>query len=138
MAEFNWSKVNYVLGVSVMDDAHDEFINLYNKLMHADDHSFADLFTEFVTHMKNHFDEENMLMDETHFPATSEHKAEHQRVINELKYFKSKVDCNKFSFARFYIKDRIPLWFRLHLATMDSALAAHLKNQADSQVEKSA
>ena len=138
MAEFNWSKVNYVLGVSVMDDTHEEFIDLYNKLMHADDAHFAVLFEEFYLHTKAHFEEENRLMEQSCFPALSEHKGEHQRVINELNYFRSKVAENKYSFPRFYIKDRIPLWFRLHLATMDSALAAHLNNTATADIEQSA
>ena len=128
MAANTGAKANYVLGVSIMDDTHEEFIDLYNQLMQAGDAEFPVLFEELFLHTKHHFESENQLMEESGFPATSEHKAEHQRVINELKYFKSKVDCNKYSFARFYIKDRIPLWFRLRLATMDSALAFHLKS----------
>jgi len=110
-----------------MDDTHKEFIDLYNKIIIANDHDFAELFNELVSHTTNHFDNKNKLMEQSNFPAISEHKHEHRRVINELKYFQEKVQRNKFSFSRFYIKDRIPPWFKHHLATMDSALAAHLK-----------
>ena len=135
MAEFSWSKVNYVLGVSVMDDAHEEFITLYNELMNTDDSHFAELFDKFYQHTKDHFEEENQLMEDTDYPGIKDHKGEHQRVINELNYFKGKVDEKKFSFPRFYLKDRIPTWFRLHLSTMDSALVAHI-NKTD--LEKTA
>jgi hemerythrin-like metal-binding protein len=124
---FNWSDSDFSLNLSVIDDTHKEFIELYNIIIIADDAVFAEIFDIFFSHTEKHFANENKLMDQSNFPAISEHKGEHQRVLNELNYFKSKVQENKFSFARFYIKDRIPLWFKLHLATMDSALAAHLK-----------
>lgn len=65
-------------------------------------------------------------MEETCFLAIVEHTAEHQRILGELDRFKSKVDNEIFMFARTYIREQIPDWFNLHLATMDSALAAHL------------
>ena len=124
---FDWSNSDFSLNLSVMDDTHKEFVELYNKIIIADDHRFPELFETFISHTTNHFNTENTLMEQSNFPAINEHKDEHRRVINELKYFQTKVNELKFSFARFYIKDRIPLWFKLHLATMDSALAAHLK-----------
>lgn len=124
---FNWSDSDFSLNLSVMDDTHREFIDLYNKAVVVNDHDFPELFEQLVSHTINHFTNEDRLMEQSHFPAISEHKSEHQRVINELNYFQNKVKENKFSFPRFYLKDRIPSWFKLHLATMDSALAAHLK-----------
>jgi len=124
---FDWSDSGFSLNLSVMDETHKEFIDLYNKVIIADDNDFTVLFEQLVTHTINHFDNENTLMKESGFPALSEHINEHQRVINELKYFQAKVQENKFSFPRFYLKDRVPSWFKLHLVTMDSALAAHLK-----------
>ena len=119
-----------------MDDTHKEFIELYNNIIVANDHGYPELFEKLVSHTIKHFDNENMLMEQSEFPAISEHKHEHRRVLNELKYFQEKVKCNKFSFSRFYIKDRIPGWFKHHLATMDSALAAHLKKSDITSVDK--
>jgi len=136
MLPFRWNNELYSLGLSVMDDTHKEFIELYNTLLNSDDVSFTALFNEFSEHIHHHFNSENELMEQSCFPAISEHKAEHQRVLNDLKYLESKVKDNKLSFSRFYIKERIPEWFKLHLATMDSALAAHLKSKPILPAEK--
>jgi hypothetical protein len=45
-----------------------------------------------------------------------------------LNQFKKRVDKGLIGFGRNYIKERMPDWFALHAATMDSALAMHLKN----------
>ena len=127
MSLFSWSEPDYSLDLSIMDDTHKEFLDFYTKLLSADDESFPVIFEEFVIHTSEHFLNEDKLMEESKFPAIKEHRGEHQRVLNELKYFQEKVRSKKYSFARFYIKDKIPDWFRQHLATMDSALAFHLK-----------
>lgn len=127
MTSINWNDNEHSLAVGVMDDTHREFVALYNQVMSASDETFAQLFETFFTHTEAHFLNEDRLMEQSGFPALSEHRGEHQRVLNELRYFLEKVRQNKFSFARFFLRDRIPGWFNIHLQTMDSALAAHLK-----------
>jgi len=122
--------------MSVMDDTHKEFIELYNTLLNSDDASFKALFNKFMEHIHYHFNSENELMEQSCFPAITEHKAEHQRVLNDLKYLELKIKEGKLSFSRFYIKKRIPEWFKLHLVTMDSALAAHLKSKHILPIER--
>lgn len=135
MVLLNWTDSGFSLDLSIMDDTHKEFIELYTKLVSAGDDTFASLFEEFVSHTSSHFLNEDALMEQSKFPSIAEHRADHQRVLNELKYFQEKVRNNKFSFARFFIKDRIPSWFKQHLATMDSALAYHLKTSEEYRVE---
>ncbi|EIJ43864.1 hemerythrin-like metal-binding domain-containing protein [Beggiatoa alba B18LD] len=126
MPLMDWSDA-YQLGLPLMDDTHQEFVALVNKTHDANNADFKVLFTELLTHTQAHFDKENQLMVATKFPALGEHQAEHQRVINELKQFKQRVDKGMISFGRAYIKDRLPEWFALHTKTMDSALAVHLQ-----------
>jgi hemerythrin len=62
------------------------------------------------------------------FPAISEHASDHQRVLGELARFEKRVVAGSTAMARAYIREQLPHWFDLHIKTMDSALAAHLKN----------
>ena len=44
-------------------------------------------------------------------------------------HFRSRVKAGKTSMARAYVREQLPGWFKTHLITMYSALAAHLAKQ---------
>ena len=123
---------HYLLGVSRMDDTHRGFTALVNQLDAADKPTFITLFGELLAHTKAHFDTENALMRDSLFPAMREHMDEHQRVLGELHRINRKVEAGSILVARAYVREQLPGWFKLHAYTMDSALAAHLKQQATS------
>ena len=116
----NWSDDDHTLNFDAMDDTHQEFIALLNVLYRSPDHDFQRLYDDFCQH-------ENELMQESAFPARSEHMDEHKRILGELHRFKKRIDMGLYAFGRAYLRDSMPRWFKLHIATMDSALAAHLK-----------
>lgn len=115
------------LDYELIDNDHDEFIMLLNQLDSAGNSDFPVLFRQLYEHTRQHFDRENQLMKQVAFPAESEHKGEHQRVLGEFKQFKTRVDKGLIVFGRSFVKDRLPQWFQLHVQTMDSALVAHIK-----------
>lgn len=116
-------------GYALIDNDHDEFISLVNQLDSASNADFPALFQHLCAHTEQHFERENQLMAQFGFPAETEHKGEHQRVLGEFKQFKSRVDKGLLPFGRSFVRERLPSWFILHTATMDSALAAYIKNQ---------
>ena len=120
-------EARYLLGVSSMDETHREFVDLVNRLGEADKQQFISLFDELLRHTQAHFDAENLLMDESGFPAAREHKDEHQRVLGDIHRFATRVAVGAVPLARAYLNQQLPDWFNLHAITMDSALAAHLK-----------
>lgn len=117
------------LGIAEMDATHREFADLVRKLLQAGNGEFQALFNELYEHTKQHFDREDQLMADSGFSALSEHRGEHQRVLGELTQFKRRVDKGLLALGRGYVKEQLPSWFDLHLATMDAALAAHLKTK---------
>ncbi|MGR9115573.1 MAG: bacteriohemerythrin [Gammaproteobacteria bacterium] len=121
-------KDSILIGYDPIDTDHDGFINLLNLLDTADNTDFPRLFAELLEHTQQHFERENQLMEHYSFPATAEHKGEHQRVLGEFKQFKSQIDKGLIGFGRSFVRERLPQWFALHAATMDSALAAHIKS----------
>jgi hemerythrin len=63
------------------------------------------------------------------FPALGNQEGEHHRVLGELLQFNRNVKRGRLSLARAYFMAGLPEWFERHLSTMDSALAAHVKNR---------
>lgn len=114
-----------------MDQTHREFCALVELLSGADDAEFALLFGKLVEHTRQHFAEEGRLMRLCKFPAIGEHEGEHHRVLGEMLQFNRAVLRGRLPLARAYVRTGLPEWFALHLATMDSVLAARLKATAE-------
>lgn len=127
MKRIVWDDARHALGVTEMDATHREFADLAGRLAVADDASFPQLFNELLDHTRAHFFAEDAKMKATRFNAIGEHISEHQRVLIELRAFNRSVQAGRMLMARAYVRDNLADWFDLHLATMDSALAAHLK-----------
>jgi hemerythrin-like metal-binding protein len=125
----DWSSNKYRLGNAGMDATHAEFVALINRLATVEGREFQTLFLELLDHTSDHFGAEEALMEETDFPAIAEHRAEHWRVLGELRALGRRVVQGRIIMARSYITEQLPGWFAVHAATMDSALAAHLATQ---------
>ena len=115
-----------------IDHDHAEFIALLDRLDKAGNADFPALFQTLYQHTEQHFEREQQLMQQSAFPALAEHQGEHQRVLGEFKQFKTRVDKGLVTFARGFVKERLPAWFQLHVSSMDSALVTHVKNAATS------
>jgi len=117
----------FELGADDIDDQHYQFAAIVDNIHCSDKQSFPQLFTRLCEHVAAHFEYENSLMEKHEFPAKAEHSSEHLRVLGELVQLNRQVEKGRPMMAQAYVKERLPEWFSLHLATMDSALVAHLK-----------
>ncbi len=115
------------VGYRAIDSDHDEFVLLVNQLDAASNADFPLLFQQLLEHTERHFAMENQLMADYCFPAETEHKGEHFRLLGEFKQFKGFVDKGLIAFGRSFVRERLSPWFLLHAKTMDSALAAHTR-----------
>ncbi len=130
MSGLAWDDTRHGLGVAEMDATHREFVTMAVALAQADDAAFPPLFARLLDHTRSHFAAEDAKMRASRLPAIGEHVGEHQRVLAELRAFNRSVQAGRLRLARAYVRESLPEWFALHLATMDSALAAHLRRQA--------
>jgi hemerythrin len=128
-----WNEGRHDLGQEEMDADHREFLALLEILNDAGDAEFPVMFQKLVDHIRLHFVREGRLMRLEKFPALGEHEGEHHRVLGELLQFNRAVKRGRLPLARAYVRIGLPEWFELHLSTMDSALAAHLKKHASHQ-----
>ena len=115
------------LQVEAIDGLHQEFADMVNAMEHAEQAEFSQLFQQLIAHTEHHFAYENRLMDETRYPAREEHRTEHRRVLAELSQLNDRLAQGELGPVRHYVCERLPRWFRLHVITMDHALANHLK-----------
>jgi hemerythrin-like metal-binding protein len=116
----------FILGVPAMDTCHREMVELLNRMAESSNAAFAYLYPDLVSHTHSHFASEEALMKETAFPATAEHRSEHNRVLGDLDRLGQRLADGRIALARAYVAEQLPAWFVLHFATMDSALAAHV------------
>lgn len=126
----NWSPALHALGVDAMDATHEAFTRLASETIRASDDDFPYLLSALVEHTRQHFENESSLMRQCGFPAIAEHEGEHRRVLGELVHMLNAVQEGRLRFARLYVSQGLPDWFRNHLATMDAALAGCIKQQA--------
>jgi len=100
---------------------------MVNALEQAEKHEFALIFNDLVNHTEAHFAYENNLMAETNYPAMKEHRSEHERVLGELTKLRNQLERGQIEPVRDFVSQRLPTWFRLHVLSMDNALAAHVQ-----------
>ena len=124
-----WDKTKQ-LGHESMDATHEVFVQLVNSLTTIEKTSFIKLFAELHEHTLAHFAAEELLMKKSGFTAIEEHISEHRRVQGEMAQLLKRVQKGSLTFARAYVKERLPEWFALHLITMDQALVVHLHRHA--------
>ncbi len=117
----------YVLGMTDMDQTHRQFVVLVNLMHAADKIAFMELFPRLLLHTELHFRKEHEQMKLSRFPALAEHHADHERILGQLARFAERVKQGRLTMARAFVSEQLPDWFHTHIATMDSALAAHLK-----------
>jgi hemerythrin-like metal-binding protein len=122
-----WDETTHALGVDEMDATHREFTALAAMLADCDDADFVGLFGKLLEHCRTHFTNEGRLMRVSRFPALNEHEGEHHRVYGDLVQMHRAVQRGRIALARGFVKQGLEEWFTTHLATMDAALAAHLK-----------
>jgi hemerythrin len=123
---FNWNE-RYVKGIPRMDATHREFVEMVDQLLSAADEHLPDGLQRLLQHTQAHFDQEQLWMEACSFPPIAIHQGEHQRVLGVLEQtlkFASGGDLNA---ARAVI-DSLPQWFEQHAASMDNALAMHMRH----------
>jgi len=122
----------WLLGIPQMDDTHREFAELVDSFAELDTNdreAFTARYQQLVRHTAEHFQNEDRLMCDSGFFATAMHKGEHERVLGEMARMGGYLQRGQVKMVRDYVLEHLPGWFEQHAATMDSALAGHLKNR---------
>lgn len=128
----NWIPWNDMLatGHAGMDADHKNLVMLFNQLAdsvkkRSDKIVSGDLLDKIIRHTKAHFELEERLMAEHHYPKTDQHTADHAQLIKRAINYKAKFDAGSPG-------SHIPLihfpedWLTLHIVGADKELAEFL------------
>jgi hemerythrin len=80
-----------------------------------------------LAHTQEHFGREEAAMQEAGFPPFPVHKAEHDRVLEEMEaeeiHFRETGDTGR---LRAYVREAVPAWFVSHIQSMDAVTAGFI------------
>lgn len=123
-------KNEYSLGIPEVDYEHRELINLINDLLmelnvNGASAGITDSLGEVYARIALHFALEEKIMREQNYDQFTEHKTDHNRLLNEIRdimdEYENSVNVDTETFA-----ERLDRWFSNHFRTMDARLHKHL------------
>ena len=120
----------YAVGDPTIDHTHREFLELCVAAAPLQGAALAEQFCALFAHTQAHFADEEARMRASGYPALGEHRAHHQNLLGDMERFCQRTAAGRSAMARAWLGDSLPQWFDLHARTMDSALAAHLRQTA--------
>ena len=107
-----------------MNLMHEEEIKILEDLLTTLDSTH---FERLLAHMQEHFESEEKLMEESHYPSFRMHQAEHAKVLREARYIEMQLRNAKDSEAlRSYLEEEFSPWLDQHIKAMDTPLADYL------------
>lgn len=120
-------KANYALGHPLMDETHQEYAALVTALATSTRDTELAHLDSLIEHTVGHFEQENRWMEASGFPPIHCHQGEHARVLGSLKDIRTAVAQGAAGTGR-VAAGELEAWFAQHAATMDAALAWHMRN----------
>ena len=129
MALLEWHE-HYSLGIPAIDHEHRELIGLLNELVEALSRPGAreevlDCFGEVHSGIASHFALEEKIMRDRNYDEYAEHKADHYRLLEELRDIMDEyesagqIDAQEFA-------GRLDRWFTEHFKNRDARLHGRL------------
>lgn len=129
MAPLEW-KPEYSVGVASVDHEHRELVELVNRIGEAlasarpvaeVESAFGDLYRA----ISSHFALEERFMREHGYDQTSQHKADHERLLDELRDIMDDYRDGREGPAE-RLRDTVEAWFADHFKTHDARLHGRL------------
>ncbi len=130
----NWTP-QLQTGDGRMDDTHEEFVEMLNRLLATPQDQQLPLYLEFIEHTKEHFAQEERWMVATGFAPDNCHAGHHATIMETLHAVVEHYEKDdKEIITR--LAEALVEWFPQHAATMDAGLALHMKDVGfDSRTE---
>lgn len=110
----------------VMDDTHQAFVALLNRLGDATDGEVLAVVEEFLAHTEEHFAQEQRWMQDLAFPPLHCHVNEHEGVLQIAREVRNRVANGETRFGR-VLAQAVAEWFETHAASMDTVLSLYMK-----------
>ena len=124
MALLQW-KDKYSVGIDAVDYEHKELIDLINRLHdelmgRGDKPSINAFFGDLLRGISAHFALEERFMRERGYDLLTQHKAEHERLLGEIREIMDGFEDRAVASAE--LGTRLDTWFSRHFETHDARL----------------
>jgi len=121
----------YHVGVRIIDEQHQHFVDLLNKSYKAfydstDQYRLMDLIGQIFNYATEHFATEEKYFDQFKYEFAEEHKKEHQKLLAEILVFKERLGVEG-SQIIIDLVDFLESWLNDHLMKHDRKYINYLK-----------
>ncbi len=136
MTDFEW-KPEYALGHFQIDDEHRKLFRLANKMLlissaRATDQDIRAAIKTLSDYTKIHFRNEENLMKSINYPKLEEHRAAHERIIDQINRF---MDIGSSPQRQVeLLKETINNWISEHTTAQDLEVARFIANRRSAKV----
>ena len=129
MAFMSWEE-KFSVGIATIDAQHKKLIDLINELHDArlkgkSSEALTHIFGELATYTVEHFALEEKYFEQSKYPATPAHKAEHEALRNKVKELQQAMDGQKYPFTM-ELMHFLREWLQKHILGSDKAYSAPL------------
>ena len=123
MAKIPW-KDEFSVGDAAIDHEHRELIDFINRLLDqlekgSSPETTADLMGQLYGQITSHFALEEATMRETHYDHYANHKADHERLLDDIREIMEESDATDKRDPQ-ALADRLSAWFTVHFSTQDA------------------
>jgi len=130
MSFMSW-EAQFSVGVDSIDGQHKKLVEMINELHEArlkgrSSEALTHIFGELAAYTVEHFAFEERIFDQTGYPATTAHKAEHEALRKKVGELKAQMETQKYPFTM-ELMDFLREWLQKHIMGSDKAYSAHLK-----------
>jgi len=123
----SWSDL-WLVGFKKLDDDHQGFVNITQRMQETPLHELAALLDQFELFARAHFDLENKMMEDTQFPPRQCHIDEHDAVLKSITEVQALLKQAPNPIAEDLVKE-LAIWFPGHVIHLDSALSHWMNKQ---------
>ena len=132
MAVIAWKEI-YETGIVALDNEHRTLVAEVNKLYEAvrDKHGaevIGDILTMLESYTVDHFQHEEKLMAEYHFPGLEEHQRIHRELIGAVQELKQRADSGTEELAHDFLKF-LRSWLLEHILDVDKRYGSFLESR---------
>jgi len=116
-----------------MNEVHKEDVDIINNIFElilkydgSEESTIAidERYSQWIEHTVNHFQNEEIKMQEMRFPPYLAHKGEHDRALQEMRnLFAHWQQQRDIQTLKIYFIETLPTWLQTHISTMDTVTA---------------
>ena len=138
MAVISWKEI-YETGIVTLDNEHRGLVQKINQLYEAvrdkrGEEVLGEILTALVAYTVDHFQHEEKLMAEYHFPGLEDHQKIHQELIATVEELKERATSDTEDLAK-ELLTFLRAWVLEHILKVDKEYGAFLESRGGRFIE---